>query len=74
MKMRASGGRRDEADIKLLLGQRQITSVNDALALYEESFPDDDLPPQAIPMPRHAFLDRGLLGIRTDWETLNQRS
>jgi hypothetical protein len=55
MKMRASRGRRDEADIEFLLGQCQITSVGDALALYEEYFPEDDLPPQAIPMLRHAL-------------------
>ena len=55
MKMRASGGRRDEADTEFLLGMCQITSVDDALALYEEHFPEDDLPPQAIPMLRHAL-------------------
>ena len=55
MKMRASRGRRDEADIQFLLGKCHITSVDDALALYEEYFPEDDLPPQAIPMLRHAL-------------------
>ena len=55
MKMRASRGRRDEADIEFLLGKCRITSVADALALYEEYFPEDELPPQAIPMLRHAL-------------------
>lgn len=55
MKMRASRGRRDEADIEFLLGMCQITSVDDALVLYEEYFPEDELPPQAIPMLRHAL-------------------
>ena len=55
MKLRASRGRRDEADIEFLLGKCQITSVDDALALYEEYFPEDELPPQAIPMLRHAL-------------------
>jgi Nucleotidyl transferase of unknown function (DUF2204) len=57
MKMRASRGRRDEADMQFLLDRCQITSVEDALALYEQYFPEDDLPPRAIPMLRHA-LDR----------------
>ncbi len=55
MKMRASRGRRDEADIESLLEKCQIISVNDALALYEEYLPEDDLSPQAIPMLRHAL-------------------
>jgi hypothetical protein len=55
MKMRASRGRRDEADIGFLLGKCKITSVDDALALYEEYFPEDELPPQAIPMLRHTL-------------------
>jgi nucleotide-binding universal stress UspA family protein len=55
MKMRASRGRRDEADIQFLVGKGQITSVDDALALYEEYFPEDDLPARAIPMLHHAL-------------------
>jgi hypothetical protein len=55
MKMRASRGRRDEADIQFLLAKCRITSIDDALALYEEYFPEDNLPPQAIPMIRHAL-------------------
>jgi hypothetical protein len=41
--------------IELLLGKCQIISVDDALALYEEYFPEGDLPLQAIPMLRHAL-------------------
>jgi hypothetical protein len=55
MKMRASRGRRDEADIDFLLRKCRIISVADALVLYEEYFPEDELPPQAIPMLRHAL-------------------
>ena len=55
MKMRAGRGRRAEADTDLLLGKCRITSVAAALALYEEYFPEDELPPQALPMLRHAL-------------------
>lgn len=55
MKMRASWGRRDEADIEFLLGKCRITSVAGALALDEEYFPEDDLPPQALSMLRQAL-------------------
>jgi hypothetical protein len=55
MKMRASRGRRDEADIQFLVDKCRITSVDDALELYEEYFPEDELPPRAIPMLRHAL-------------------
>jgi hypothetical protein len=55
MKMRASRGRRDEADIKFLLNECHITSIDDALVLYEEYFPEDEFPPRAIPMLRHAL-------------------
>ncbi len=60
MKMRASRGRRDEVDIKFLLHKCAITSVDAALVLYEEYFPEDQLPDRAIPMLRHALdqLDR----------------
>jgi hypothetical protein len=59
MKMRASRGRRDEADIQFLVDKCRITSVDDALALYEEYFPEDELPPRAIPMLRHALDELG---------------
>jgi hypothetical protein len=55
MMMQASKGRRDEADIEILLGTCQIISVDAALALYEEYFPEDELPPQVIPLLRHAL-------------------
>lgn len=44
MKMRAGRGRRDEVDIRFLLNRRGITSVDGALAVYEEYFPEDELP------------------------------
>jgi len=59
MKMRASRGLRDEADIQFLLGKCQITSVDDALVLYEEYFPEDELPSRAMPMLRHALSGSG---------------
>jgi len=55
MKMRASRGRRDELDIKFLLDTCGISSVDGALALYDEYFPEDELPERAIPMLRHAL-------------------
>jgi hypothetical protein len=55
MKMRASRGRRDEADIQFLLEKCRIDSIDDALALYETYFPEDELPPRAIPMLRNAL-------------------
>ena len=55
MKMRASRGRRDEVDIKFLLDKCGITSVDRALALHEEYFPEDQLPDRAVPMLRHAL-------------------
>ena len=55
MKMRASRGRRDEADIQFLLDKCKITSIDAALELYEQYFPEDELPPRAIPMLRHAL-------------------
>lgn len=57
-KMRASRGRRDEADIQFLLERCQISSIGDALSLYEEYFPEDELPSRAIPILRHALEGR----------------
>ena len=54
-KMRASRGRRDEVDIKFLLDRCGVSSVDEALALYEEYFPEDELPDRALPMLRHAL-------------------
>lgn len=55
MKMRASRGSRDIEDIKLLLGKCHIESEIDALALYQEYFPEDPLPPRAGPLLRSAL-------------------
>ena len=55
MKMRASRGRRDEVDIQFLLDKCGVTTVAGALAVYEEYFPEDELPRQALPMLRHAL-------------------
>ena len=55
MKMRAGRGRHDEVDIKFLLDKCGITSVDGALALYEEYFLEDELPDRVVPMFRHAF-------------------
>ena len=55
MKMRASRGRRDEVDIKFLLDKCGISSVDEALALYEEYFPEHELPDRAVPMLRYAL-------------------
>ncbi|HZM53616.1 MAG TPA: hypothetical protein VFC03_01165 [Acidimicrobiales bacterium] len=55
MKLRASRGRRDEVDIQFLLARCGITTVGAALAVYEEYFPEDELPDRALPMLRHAL-------------------
>ena len=47
MKIRASRGRRDEPDIALLLQLCGITSVEQAIELYEEYFPEDPPPKRA---------------------------
>jgi hypothetical protein len=58
MKMRASRGRRDEDDLSFLLGECGITTVADAVTLYEEYFPEDPLPDTALPMVRFALEQR----------------
>ena len=55
MKMRVSRGRRDEVDIQFLLHKCGIATVDDALGLYEEYSPEDELPDRAVPMLRHAL-------------------
>ena len=55
MKMRASRARRDEQDIKFLLDKCRITSVDEALGLYEEYFPEDELPARAVPVLEFAL-------------------
>jgi len=52
MKMRASRGQRDAPDLEVLLAACEIASVDAALRLYEEHFPEDPLPDRA-----HAMID-----------------
>ena len=47
MKIRASRGSRDEPDIAVLLKACMITSVTEAMQLYEEYFPEDPAPERA---------------------------
>lgn len=53
--MTASRGRRDEADIQFLLDRCNITTVDEARAVYEEQFPEDELSARAHPMLRYAL-------------------
>jgi predicted nucleotidyltransferase len=50
MKLRASRGSRDIEDIKFLVNKCGIESEQEALALYDEYFPEDPLPPRAKAM------------------------
>ena len=50
MKMRAGRGSRDRLDINLLVKRCGITSVAEALELYEEFFPEDALPDRTLPL------------------------
>ncbi|MHB1782800.1 MAG: hypothetical protein ACYCTE_08935 [Acidimicrobiales bacterium] len=50
MKIRASRARRDESDIETLLGACGVTSVAEALEIYEAYYPEDPLKPQAVPL------------------------
>jgi hypothetical protein len=50
MKMRAGRGSRDRADINFLVKRCGITSVAEALNLYDEYFPEDPLPDRALPL------------------------
>jgi len=59
MKIRASRGRRDEADLRVLMLECGITSEEDAVALFDEYFPDDALKPTARPMIRFALESEG---------------
>jgi hypothetical protein len=43
MKLRALRGRRDQGDIRVLLGATAVTSPAEAVAVYEEFFPEDPL-------------------------------
>lgn len=53
MKIRASRGRRDEPDLATLLPICGITSVEEALSLYGEYFPEDSPPKRARFMLEH---------------------
>src|SRR5271156_3446270 len=50
MKMRAGRGARDRLDITFLVKKCGITSVAEALDLYEEYFPEDPLPDRTLPL------------------------
>ena len=50
MKMRAGRGSRDRLDINFLFKRCGITSVAEALELYEEFFPEDQLPDRTLPL------------------------
>ena len=64
MKIRASRGRRDEPDIALLLERCQITTADEAFALYDEYFPEDPAPARARVIIE--FLLSGSNGARVD--------
>lgn len=53
MKIRASRGRRDEPDLKVLLEICGVKSLTAALELYDEYFPEDPLPKRAQLMLEH---------------------
>lgn len=55
MKMRASRGRRDQLDIEFLLEKCGISTEAGAVAVYEEFFPEDPLPPRSGPVLRSAL-------------------
>lgn len=55
MKIRASRGRRDEADLEFLLEECRIPTWEDAVQLYEQYFPEDEPPPQARVMVEEAL-------------------
>lgn len=50
MKMRAGRGSRDRLDINFLVKRCGITSITEALELYEEFFPKDPLPDRTLPL------------------------
>jgi hypothetical protein len=55
MKIRASRGSRDIEDIKTLLSLCGVSTVEEALQIYDEYFPDDPLTPRAVPLLRRAL-------------------
>lgn len=50
MKMRAGRGSRDRPDINFLVKRCGVTSVAEALDLYDEYFPEDPLPDRTLPL------------------------
>ena len=59
MKMRAGRGSRDRLDINFLVKRCGITSVAEALELYEEFFPEDLLPDRTLPLLDEAIAALG---------------
>jgi hypothetical protein len=55
MKLRASRGRRDQADIAYLVARCGLTTEAEVLKLYSDYFPEDPLPRRAIPLIRAAL-------------------
>lgn len=49
MKLRAARGRRDARDIDVLLDACGISGFEEAVALYEEYYPEDGMGPSALP-------------------------
>jgi hypothetical protein len=47
MKLRAARGLRDSADIDVLIDASGVTSMDEALELYETYYPENDLKPRA---------------------------
>jgi hypothetical protein len=50
MKMRAGRGSRDRPDINFLVQRCGVTTVAEALDLYDEYFPEDPLPDRTLPL------------------------
>jgi hypothetical protein len=50
MNMRAGRGSRDRPDINFLVKRCGVTSVAEALDLYDEYFPEDPLPDRTLPL------------------------
>ena len=50
MKMRAGRGSRDRLDINFLVQRCGVTTVAEALDLYDEYFPEDPLPDRTLPL------------------------
>ena len=59
MKMRAGRGSRDRLDIGFLVKRCGITTVDEALVLYEEFFPEDPIPDRTLPLLDEAIAALG---------------